>query len=351
VTERHAVIRADASVTIGTGHIVRSRTLAEGLIARGWRATIATRDLMDGLADGLAASGVGILRLPSGSPIEAEPEVISEHLGPDTTLVVGDHYGIHDDWYRAMRHGAPHAILMAIDDLGDRPLPVDLVLNQNLGVGAAGYAGLAPASTRILTGPAYALLRPEFSALRARGRVRDGRVDRILVFFSGADAHDVTARAVAGVGGLGCPIDVVVGAAYPHLAALRAAVARHASVTLFVNTDEMATLMDRADLAVGAASSASWERCALGLPAVLVTIADNQVDTERLLVEAGAALAIGRHAEVTALDVERTVRALCEDPHRVEAMSAAAARVTDGLGTERVVAEIEAVVVARAEAG
>ena len=115
------------------------------------------------------------------------------------------------------------------------------------------------------------------------------RVERILVFFSGADDPDVTSRAVDGLGAIAAPVDVVVGAAYPHLDGAGAIVARQPGTRLHVNTDAMAELMDAADLAVGAASSASWERCALGLPAVLVTLADNQVDAQRLLVEAGAA--------------------------------------------------------------
>ena len=112
----------------------------------------------------------------------------------------------------------------------------------------------------------------------------------------------------------------------------------------------MADLMDEADLAIGAASSASWERCTLGLPALLVTLADNQVAAERLLVEAGAAVSIGWHHAVSAADIERAVRRLRADPVRVAAMSVAAAGVTDGRGTERVVAEIESMVATRMEA-
>ena len=199
----------------------------------------------------------------------------------------------------------------------------------------------------MLAGPRFALLRPEFATLRARGRVRDGRIDRILVFISGADEPDVTSRAVVGLGLIGRPVDVVVGAPYPHLEGLREIVASQPATELHVNTDSMAVLMDRADLAVGAASSASWERCALGLPALLVTLADNQLDAERRLVEAGAAQSLGWQANVTAADVERAVQALRSDPGRVRAMSVAAADVTDGQGTARVVAEIEALVADR----
>jgi UDP-2,4-diacetamido-2,4,6-trideoxy-beta-L-altropyranose hydrolase len=242
---------------------------------------------------------------------------------------------------------------MAIDDLADRRLPVDLVLNQNLGASTPAYAGLVPVGARVLAGPMYALLRPEFARLRARRRTRDGRVERVLVFMSGADDADVTARAVVGLGQLGDHrrwVDVVVGAAYPHLPGLREIVARTPRTRLHVNTGAMAELMDSADLAVGAASSASWERCALGLPAALVTLADNQVAAERLLVEAGAAQAIGWHTTVTATEIERAVRFLGEHPARVAAMSVAAAAVTDGAGTARVVDEIEAIVTGRLEA-
>ena len=100
---------------------------------------------------------------------------------------------------------------MAIDDLADRSLPVDLLLNQNLGASADAYATLVPQAGRILTGPAYALVRPEFAAARARGRTRDGSVERVLVFISGADAPDMTSRAVTALDGIGCPVDVVVG--------------------------------------------------------------------------------------------------------------------------------------------
>jgi len=348
-TARHVVLRADASASVGTGHVVRSHTLAEALMARGWRATVATRDLHEALADGLVRAGIAVLALSSDS-IRTEPAEIAARVGNEVGLVVGDHYDLDADWFAGLRERLPGAALMAIDDLADRPLPVDLVLNQNLGAGAAMYAELLPLGAQILAGPAFALLRPEFAALRADGRTRDGTVERILIFFSGADAPDVTSRAVLGVGGIGCPVDVVVGAAYPYLTGLEEIVARQPRTRLHVNTAAMGELMDSADLAIGAASSASWERCALGLPALLVTLADNQVVAERLLVEAGAAESLGWHDAVTAADIERGVRALRADPGRVAAMASAAANVTDGQGTERVATEIEALLADRVEA-
>ena len=231
---------------------------------------------------------------------DTEPDEIADRLGSDVALVVADHYGLAPPWFEAIRRRLPSATLMAIDDLADRPLPVEIVLNQNLGATAAAYAGLVPASAHVLAGATYALLRPEFAALRARGRVRDGRIERILVSFGGADEPDVTARAVVGLERIGLPVDVVVGAAYPHVTGLRAIVARQPETNLHVDTTAMADLMDAADVAIGAAGSASWERCALGLPTVIVSLADNQIDATRALVECRrrtvARLACDRHA-------------------------------------------------------
>ena len=346
MTERHVVLRADASASVGTGHLVRCRTLAEALIARGWRASLLTRDAPIDLADGLSEAGIAVIRLPSGA-IASEPVGIADRVGRDVTLVVGDHYELVAEWYRGIGQELPGAVLMAIDDLADRPLPVDVVLNQNLPEGSAAYVGLVSPATRVLLGPMHALVRPAFTALRERGRVRDGLVDRVLVFMSGADTADVTARAAVGLAGLGRRLDIVVGAAYPNLATLREIVARQPSTELHVNIDAMASLMDQADLAVGAPGSASWERCTLRLPAVLVRLADNQLAIERLLVDAGAAVSIGSHEAITASDVERAVGALCLDPARVAAMSEAAGGVTDGGGTDRVVAAIDALVAER----
>lgn len=349
------IFRADASAEIGTGHVVRCRTLAIALQVLGWEAIFVAKTMPAALATGLRAAGIAVVGLP-GDVARANgpttPAFDADELAmiakegkrrwPNgRTLVVGDHYGLGEAWFEAVHRTLPEARLVAIDDLADRTLSVDLVLNQNLGASVAGYQGLVPPEAAILAGPMFALLRPEFADRRASGRVRDGRVDRILVFLSGADAADVTARAVEAVGRLGRSCDVVVGSAYPHLDKLRSRVAGQADATLHVDTDAMAALMDRADLAIGAASSASWERCALGLPAILVTLADNQIDAERRLVAAGAARAVGRHDRVSADDIHHVASTIIDDPVAISTMARAASAVTDGRGTDRVVSAIE----------
>lgn len=346
----HALFRADASAGIGTGHVVRCRTLAAELRRRGWTASLASRDLPPELARSIRESEMALISLDAAASLDAEHAVIAEQAVRPVTLAVVDHYGIGADWQRAARVWVER--MMAIDDLADQFQAVDLVLNQNPGLGASRYRGLVPPGAQILDGPTYALVRHEFAAIRTRadlgrrqGEARHrGRVERILVFMSGSDPHDVTRGAARAATAVGVPVDVVVGAAYPFLAPLQAWAAGQPSVEIHVDTQEMATLMARADISIGAPGSATWERCTLGLPTLLVTLADNQVETARHLADVGAALDLGWHSAVTTAELEDALVALAADPARLIEMSEAAARITDGQGTVRVADEIERLV-------
>jgi UDP-2,4-diacetamido-2,4,6-trideoxy-beta-L-altropyranose hydrolase len=350
----HAILRADASPAIGTGHVVRCRTLGGALVARGWTASLVTRALPEGLGSSVRAAGLSVVAIPADLPPASEPAHLRSVLGDHrATLIVADHYGVGAEWFDGVRDLA--RVTMAIDDLGDRAQPADVLLNQNLGSDVGRLASLIPAEARLLTGPRYALVDPAFAALRANGRTAsrglDGGIRRVMVFISGADPNDVTGRAVDALIGLDIGVDVVVGAAYSDVDSLRARVERLQAGRLHVNVSTMPAITDQADLAIGAPSSASWERCTLGLATVLIALADNQLGVERALVDAGAALTAGWHSSVTSASIRAIVVELMAEPARVAAMARAAAAVTDGRGTQRVVEEIEVMVAARTEAG
>jgi UDP-2,4-diacetamido-2,4,6-trideoxy-beta-L-altropyranose hydrolase len=231
---------------------------------------------------------------------------------------------------------------MVIDDLANRPLDADLVLNQNLGEHAIDYAAFVAGDTALLIGPSFALLRPQFAAARHRfGRVRTS-VRRLLVFMGGSDAPDVTSFVANALRDVGLPVDIVTGGQYPHGRHLDATVADRKNFAVHRNVADMTPLMLRADLAIGAPGSASWERCCLGLPTVMLTVADNQIRAGAALEAVGAAVNLGWHAEV---DTTRLVLAIrqASDHDRIVAMSIAASAVTDGEGTKRVADAIEAV--------
>lgn len=337
---REVLFRTDASAVIGTGHLARSLTLADELRAHGWRATVASRGLADDFRADIRARGHEVLELGTEMALHDEPAHIGAVLaGRPIALTVVDHYAIAAPWHRAARHWSRR--LMAIDDLAEPSLDVDVVLNQNLGERGDAYRDLVPPSAELLVGPRYALLRPQFAEARGKApRVRES-VERLLIFMSGSDEHDLTTVAVAAAARAGIEADVVIGAAYPYETRLRAFVARSPGITVHRNVVDMATLMSRADLAIGAPSSASWERCCLALPAILVTLAANQVRAGAALAAAGAAVDLGWYTDVDETRLAAAVLELAAAPDRLAAMSRAAAAVTDGRGTRRVRGAIE----------
>jgi UDP-2,4-diacetamido-2,4,6-trideoxy-beta-L-altropyranose hydrolase len=276
--------------------------------------------------------------IPDDVTLAGEPHYLARRIGR-VDLCITDHYEITGPWHQAVSGWAGN--VAAIDDLAAAPQAVDVLLNQNLGVEPVDYRGLVSESTRLLLGPRFALVRPEFANERARARTRDGEIRRVLVFMSGADPFDTTRRAASAASSIGVAVDVVVGPAYPFLDALREWAGRQPSVTVHGNTRSMAGLMAAADLAIGAPGSATWERCVVGLPTVLVTLADNQVSIGRHLVAHGAAVSAGWHTQATEERIREILSDLSANPALVAATAAAAAAICDGQGAGRVAAALE----------
>ena len=337
---RLAVLRADANTSLGTGHVIRCLTLADKLAARRWDIAVASRELPPGLEKSIRARGYQFIGMPGEHALLDEPAVIRRALETrKADLTVVDHYEIASEWHMAARSWSSH--IMVIDDLAVDKFDADLLLNQNLGESAEAYSALLPDGRRLLIGPMYALLRPQFADARHLApRIRTA-VSRLLVFLSGSDEHDVT-RVAAEVGtDLELETDVVVGAAYPHWGRLRAWAQTQTCVTLHRNVDDMAALMARADLSIGAPSSATWERCCVGLPAILLTLAENQRRAAIATAAAGAAVDLGWYSDVDARSLADAVRSVARSPRDLAAMSRSAAAVTDGFGTTRVEREIQ----------
>ena len=171
-----------------------------------------------------------------------------------------------------------------IDDLGDRDLTCDLLLNQNLGANTKKYDGKVPRNCKFLLGPSFALLRNEFREWRERslkGRL-ERHIENILITMGGVDAENYTLRVLKELTkskyAKNCAFTVVIGGSYPHKNNLNEFVRSSAlKVSVLSNVMNMAEIMSKSDLCIGAAGSSSWERCCLGLPTISLAIADNQI--------------------------------------------------------------------------
>ncbi|MHB8230586.1 MAG: UDP-2,4-diacetamido-2,4,6-trideoxy-beta-L-altropyranose hydrolase [Vulcanimicrobiaceae bacterium] len=326
-------VRADAGLLVGSGHVMRTLALASALRARGAAVTFLSRRRDGDMHERIVRDGFAVRPLESetdagdawlGASMQSEIAACTRALqaeGGADALVV-DHYRLDAAWERAMRPFARRIVV--IDDLADRPHDCDLLVDANLGAGEHGrYRELAPGA-HLLLGPGYALLREEFREPIRRARPRDGRIERINVFMGGFDRTDETSKVLRALGSLpGAPlrIDVVLPAWAPHGPAVRERCMGKPAIHVYDEAAEMAALFEAADLAVGAGGCAIWERCALGLPSIVLSVADNQRAGAGQCEVAGAALWLGDAAVAGEPAIAAAVEELRRNPRAVAEMS------------------------------
>lgn len=331
-------IRADASVAIGSGHVMRCAALADGLRERGAQVVFVCRTAPGDMGGWLAAAGFEVRMLPAAqwSWQDDAAQVLALLDGEAIDAIVVDHYGLDARWEEQAARIAP---VMAIDDLADRPHACELLLDQNLyDDGARRYDGLVPVACECLLGPRYALLRPQFADARSRRRPQHRKVERVLVCFGGSDAGNETAKGIEALRllGGGLAADVVIGGGNPHRRAIEQLCASLPWTRLLVQAEDMAQLMLDADLCIGAGGSTTWERCCVGLPGILVAVADNQVQAMRTLSRHGCVHFMGMASDVSARDLADAVAALMASPERLAALADNGLRLVDGEGVSRV---------------
>jgi UDP-2,4-diacetamido-2,4,6-trideoxy-beta-L-altropyranose hydrolase len=354
---RHVVFRADASSRIGHGHVVRCLTLAGVLRDHGIESTFVCREHDGHLCDRIAQRGFGVARLPldaEAARTEHEEEGAGSlgacwhddaretsaaiaALGPPPEWLIVDHYAIDRRWEAALRGQVGR--IMVITDVPSSIHDCELLLDQNLVASMSErHADLVPPHCALLLGPTYALLQPEYASLRSATVPRGGAIKRILVAFGGADRNDMARRSVAAFLALhrsDIDVDVVVAGGADHASVVTLA-REHANVHLHTPLPTLAPLMARADLAIGAGGTTTWERLALGLPALVVTTGDNQRAGAEELDRRGLIRWVGEAATVSDAELGAALREVVEqglDP----AWSERCRRTVDGMGAERVV--------------
>lgn len=357
------LFRVDASVSIGSGHVMRCLTLAMVLRTRGAHCHFVSRAHQGHLIELVRQRGFEVTELAPvsvpagddagpahaawlGSSWQADAEqtrALTLELKPDWLVL--DHYALDQRWESMVQPASTR--LLVIDDLADRAHACDLLVDQNLGRSASDYRGLVSAGCKVLAGPDYALLRPEFANLRDTSLARrsGARLRHLLLNMGGVDQHNATGEVLAALCGTklpaDCRISVIMGMQAPWIAEVRELATRMPWATeVLVNVADMAEQMANSDLAIGAAGSTSWERCCLGLPTLMVILAANQEAGAAALQDAGAAVLLGRAGDIRAT----LPAALCDIQHpgRLGQIAAAAAALVDGHGAQRVLRALEA---------
>lgn len=319
--------RVDASLQIGTGHVMRCLTLADSLRNYGHQCHFICREQPGNLIEYIKNLGFAVHILPIIDRVNLTWDLdeirapYTQWLGVDlktdanqTSLLIQslsigwliiDHYALDHRWEKCIKNENAHLKIMVIDDLADRSHIATILLDQNFGRKAEDYDGLVPDNCRVLIGPKFALLRPEFARYRPESLLRrtGDKLTHLLISMGGTDNVDATTSVLRALQAAKLPCDfrlsVIMGSSAPALSRVRVLASQMAWRTeVLIDVRNMAGLMADADLAIGAGGITTWERCCLGLPSAIVETAANQEGIAELLENSGAAVAIGQLSDV-----------------------------------------------------
>ncbi len=355
-------IRADAATHMGIGHVMRCLTLANALKMKGAEVSFVCRPFTGQLGERIAAEGhrLYLLSPPTQTIKPPDPKQTPPHAawlgetwetdlaqtqialnGKQFDWLIVDHYSLDNRWENEMRKIA--GSIMVIDDLADRRHDCDLLLDQTLGRNEGKYQHWVTENCTLLTGSKYALLRPEFVELREYSlkRREKSEMKHLLICMGGIDQSNSTGQMLDALQTSllpsYCHITVVMGENAPWIDSVCEQVKKMSwPIEIKVNVVNMAQLMADSDLAIGAAGSASWERCFLGLPTLMIVLAENQLDLGIVLEQKQAVILLDKIS-----DVKKAIESLFYSDDKLKSMSQACKNITDGFGVKIILENME----------
>jgi UDP-2,4-diacetamido-2,4,6-trideoxy-beta-L-altropyranose hydrolase len=331
------LIRADAGIAMGAGHVMRCLALAQAWQDAGGRAVFVMAQAPAAIEQRLRSESCEVVGISAQAGSEDDSrKTIRLAREQNAEWVVVDGYQFEPDYQRLLK--AAGLKVLFVDDYGHaHRYFADVVLDQNVAADESLYQSREPYA-RLLLGLRYCLLRREFASWRdwKRDIPKVGR--RVLVTMGGSDPENVTARVIQALSlvkrkRLGAV--VALGGSNPYFEALQSAAGQN-GITLRTNVSNMAELMAEADVAISAAGSTCWELCLLGLPALLIDVAANQKAVARELDRLGCAIHLGDLESTSATKIAKQLEKLLGSQDLRRSLSQRSRELVDGAGAKRV---------------
>lgn len=335
-------IRVDASTTIGTGHVMRCMTLADQFKKRNIDAFFICRNLEGNLISLIEKRGFKVYALDGNGKLDPHTiwqwyQVNWERDAKETisflnrkinliNLLIVDHYGLGEKWETAVSQYVNQ--IMVIDDLANRKHRCNLLLDQNIVDDfARRYDDLIPNSCQKFLGPDYMLLREEF--IHSKKRRRTGRITNILVSFGGSDPQNETLRVIHILASLNndATVNVVVGQSSPFRNMIDHFCCKFKNFNYYCQVNNMAQLINKADISIGAGGTSMWERCFLGLPSIVIALAKNQIDVAKMAQKLGAVIYLGENGTISSKQIAEAIHLTFDRPDIVQNLSRHASNI------------------------
>tara|TARA_B100001287_G_C22685298_1_gene533033 strand:- start:3092 stop:4222 length:1131 start_codon:yes stop_codon:yes gene_type:complete len=306
-------IRVDSSSQIGSGHVERCLTLAKELRERGMEISFISRAHIGNFKNQIKNAGFKIFMLPlNNNSIKKNDHkswlgVKWQKDAKDTIkilskkklmLLIVDHYAIDINWenYVKLLTGVK---IMVIDGLANRRHNCEILLDYTYSQkGKKRWDKLIPSNCMLLQGTKYILLRSEFVQAKKNLYTRKGEIKRILIAFGGSKNKNATMTALNALLSLKKDkvfVDVVVSKNFEDINMVKKICNIKENTKLHVQSSNIAYLMSKADLSIGAGGTMLWERCYLGLPSLIISTANNQIKQSLAIHSYGAAIYLGSY--------------------------------------------------------
>jgi len=344
------IFRVDASLKIGTGHVMRCLALAKILKENGLDVRFICRRHKGNLIEKIYLNGFKVYALEGKFESEVSNRLkhshfleVSSQQDADESMemlhsekfdwLIVDHYALDEHWQKSLK--PYYKKLLVIDDLADRNHQCDVLIDQTFGRGKEDYLNLVPKSCKMLLGSRYALLRNEFSSWRPyslKRRIKP-KFKRLLINMGGADVNNITEDVLDELKYSKLPNDisiiVVMGEISPHVEDVKSKAKEMPYMTeVRVNVGNMAEIMANSDIAIGASGSTTWERCCLGLPTIQIVVAENQNNISKMLARNNAIKILQ--------DINELPKILSDVSDWMEKISNTSRKISDGEGVSRV---------------
>jgi UDP-2,4-diacetamido-2,4,6-trideoxy-beta-L-altropyranose hydrolase len=329
----HVFIHFEASPQIGLGHAIRCLNLAKSLKKHAKINLFISPTTKQIIAERIDLDFQTI-------PFDHRGTNINFSTGYDKNVLILDNYELGEEFENQFHKKMD--LIFVIDDLANRKHHCQLLLDQTAGLSKSRYLNLVPKECHILTGADYALISPLFESARQKSIARRQEPNftpkNLLVALGGADPDNITGQLISDLDQINflSSIDIVIGSASLHKTTLKNDIKnRKKTFTLHHNLTSLCPLLQTTDIVIGAGGVSAIERCVLGIPSLLIEIADNQKQMIAQLEQMNAAINIGSPSQLSPSTLKHALEQM-QDRSTYQVMSQSAANVCDGKGLERV---------------
>jgi UDP-2,4-diacetamido-2,4,6-trideoxy-beta-L-altropyranose hydrolase len=330
------IFRVDVAPESGMGHLMRCLALAQSWAQENGVATFLLSDQLPAvLEQRIRADGFSLRYLPAESSLAADAAATSGLIRElDCAWVVLDGYQFDSEYQQRLKR--PGCRILVFDDYGHaQQYYADLILNQNITANASLYEH-RESYTRLLLGTDFAVLRKEFGEWRAWRREIPDRARRLLVTLGGSDPHNVTEKVLQAFEKMDSNLDVTVVVGASQRLCLERTFSGQ-KIRFVHAPSNMSELMADADIGISAAGSTAWELCFMGLPALVITVAENQRGIAPALANAGAAIDLGWADPLNTASILDPLQALIASASERARLSKNGRTLVDSLGSQRIV--------------